>query len=264
VSARGLAREGAVIAFAMLVYFGVRNLTVGSAPTAFANAERLVDLEQRLSLDWEHALQRPVLSSDVLVTLANWVYIWGHWPVILAVATVLYVSRRERYYLLRNAMFVSGLIGFVFFALFPVAPPRMLDLGLVDTVTEQSSAYRTLQPPGLTNQFAAFPSLHAGWNLLVALVVLLAFANVAVRVLALALPCAMGLAVIVTANHFVVDVVGGIVIVLVGLTVAIAVERRSVASTLDGSGVTGHRRHVRRPPQRVAVPGGAPRGELHR
>ena len=134
-------------------------------------------------------MQSPVVASDALVTLANWVYIWGHWPVILATASILYVLRRERYYLLRNAMFVSGLLGFVFFALFPVAPPRMLELGLVDTVTEQSNAYRALQPPGLTNQYAAFPSLHAGWNVLVGIVLVLAFTSWIVRALAVALPC---------------------------------------------------------------------------
>jgi hypothetical protein len=45
----------------------------------------------------------------------------------------------------------------------PVAPPRLLELGLVDTVTSRSDAYRALQPPGLTNQYAALPSLHIGW-----------------------------------------------------------------------------------------------------
>jgi PAP2 superfamily len=54
--------------------------------------------------------------------LANWVYIWGHWPVILGTATVLFVYRRDRYYVLRNALFVSGAIGFLFFAFFPGRP----------------------------------------------------------------------------------------------------------------------------------------------
>lgn len=209
-------------------------------------------------------MQSPVVASDALVTLANWVYIWGHWPVILATASILYVLRRERYYLLRNAMFVSGLLGFVFFALFPVAPPRMLELGLVDTVTEQSNAYRALQPPGLTNQYAAFPSLHAGWNVLVAIVLVLAFTSWIVRALAVALPCLMIAAVVATANHFVVDVIGGVALVLVGLGAAILVRRYGTTSTLERSGVADHRRRVGHQSQLVAVRGGAPRRELHR
>ncbi len=260
----GFAREAAIVAVAMLAYFGVRNLTVGSADLAFANAERIVEFEDRLSLDWEAVVQSRVIASDALVTLANWVYIWGHWPVILATASILYVLRRERYYLLRNAMFVSGLLGFVFFALFPVAPPRMLELGLVDTVTEQSNAYRALQPPGLTNQYAAFPSLHAGWNVLVGIVLVLAFTSWIVRALAVAVPCLMIVSVIATANHFVVDVIGGVVLILVGLGAAILVRRYGTTSTLAVSGVADHRRRVGHQSQFVAVRGGASRRELHR
>ena len=246
----------------MLLYFGIRNFTVGSAPTAFANADRLVALERDLGIDWEDALQSATVSSDALVTLANWVYIFGHWPVILGVATALYLYRRRHYYLLRNAMFASGLIGFLFFALFPVAPPRLLDLGLVDTVTERSDAYRALQPPGLTNQYAAFPSLHAGWNLLVAIVVVMAVTSLALRAVALALPVAMALAVVVTANHFVIDVAGGMVVVLIGLAIAIFLQRREDAATLPVDGVSGDRGGL--PPDRAAVRRGASSGELPR
>ncbi len=134
----GLAREAAVVGSAILFYFGVRNRTQGDPGAALANAHRIVDLERALGIDWESAVQSVALSSHVLVTLANWVYIFGHWPVIIGVGVALYVYRRPHYYLLRNAMFVSGMIGFLLFALFPVAPPRLSGLGLVDTVTERS------------------------------------------------------------------------------------------------------------------------------
>jgi membrane-associated phospholipid phosphatase len=257
-----LAREVALIAFAMLLYFGIRNFTVGSAGTAFANADRLVALERDLGIDWEDAFQSAAVSSDGLVTLANWVYIFGHWPVILGVATALYVFRRRHYFLLRNAMFASGLIGFLFFALFPVAPPRLLDLGLVDTVTERSDAYRALQPPGLTNQYAAFPSLHVGWNLLVAIVVVMAVTSLALRAVALALPVAMALAVVVTANHFLIDVAGGLVVVVIGLAIAIFLQRREDVATLPVDGVSGDRGG--HPPDRAAVRRGASSRELPR
>jgi hypothetical protein len=238
---KGLGGEAGLIAAAMLLYFGIRNLTAGNADTAFVNADRLIELERWLGIGWESALQSETVGSDAVVTLANWVYIWGHWPVILGVATVLYVHRRSHYYLLRNAMFASGLIGFAFFALFPVAPPRLIDLGLVDTVTQRSDAYRALQPPGLTNQYAAFPSLHAGWNLLVAIVVVMAVAGVAIRLVAFALPIAMWLAVVLTANHFVIDVAGGVLVVLVGLAIAIWIQGRQNASTLRLNGTSGDR-----------------------
>ena len=228
--ARQLLREAALVNAAILAYFGVRNLTAGNVDTALANARLLVRLEESLLVGWERGVQAAI-DGTPLVTLANWVYIWGHWPVIVVTGVTLFVLRRDRYRLLRNAMFVSGAIGFLFFALFPVAPPRLLDLGLVDTVTEQSHAYRALQPPGLTNQYAAFPSLHAGWNVLVGIVLFGSTTRLAVRAFALASPFAMVVAVVATANHFVVDVAGGIAVVLVGLGVAALIERpRAVAS----------------------------------
>ena len=258
-AAEGLLHEAVVIGLAVLLYFGIRNATAGDADAAFSNAARLVRLERLLGIGWEHGLQGAVISSDSIVTAANWVYIFGHWPVILGVATWLYVCRHDHYVLLRNAMFASGLIGFLFFALFPVAPPRLLDDGLVDTVTERSDAYRALQPPGLTNQYAAFPSLHAGWNLLVGIVLAMAVTSIVVRLAALALPVAMGLAVVVTANHFVIDVAAGIVVVLVGLAIALFVQSRENASTLPAHGVSGDRGGLRR--VRPTVRRGTPRGQ---
>jgi hypothetical protein len=109
----GFVREVLLAAGAMLLYFGVRNLTAGSAATAFHNAERLLALEERLGVAWEMSAQAAIASSETLVTLANWVYIWGHWPVILPVAIALFLLRRRHYYLLRNAIFISGAIGFL-------------------------------------------------------------------------------------------------------------------------------------------------------
>jgi PAP2 superfamily len=254
---RGFLREAGLVALAMLAYFFIRNLTVGEADEAFANAERITDFERSVHLAWEERLQATVVGKDFLVTLANWVYIWGHWPVILSTAIVLYLHRPDRYYLLRNALFVSGAIGFLFFAFFPVAPPRLVDLGLVDTVTEQSQAYRALQPPGLTNQFAALPSLHVGWNVVVGIVLLTTTAHVAVRLFAVASPLAMGFAVIATANHFVVDVAAGIVVVLVGLAAAHAMEGRQGLATLVDSG--SHARDELSRKRAAPVPRRAPR-----
>ena len=228
----GFAREALLVALAIVAYFAIRNATVGGVDQAAANAGRILRLEDWMGVAWEQHVQRLIVGHDVPVMLTNWIYIWGHWPVIIGVATALYFHRRDRYYLLRNALFVSGAIGFAFFAFFPVAPPRLIDLGLVDTVTNESSSYRALQPPGLTNQYAAFPSLHFGWNVVVGVVLFLAATHVAVRVFAVLGPIAMGLAVVATANHFVLDVVGGLCVVGIGLVVAFALERRNSTATL--------------------------------
>jgi membrane-associated phospholipid phosphatase len=214
-----LARELALAAAAALTYFGVRNLTAGAAGEAFSNAGRLERLEEWAHIAWEQPLQGALLDHHAVVTLVNWIYIWGHWPVILTAAVALYRARPEHYLLLRNAMFLSGAIGFLFFALLPVAPPRLVDPSLVDTVSLHSDAYRALQPPGLTNQYAAFPSLHFGWNVLVGLAVWGATRNVVLRMLSILGPAAMGAAVVLTANHYLLDAVGGMALVVLAFWV---------------------------------------------
>ena len=230
----------ALVASAALVYFGVRGRTEGGAPEAFANARTVERIEHALGIAWEQAFQSLILGHDALVTAANWVYVYGHWPVIAAAAVLLYVFRRERYVLLRNAMFISGLAGFAFFAFFPVAPPRLVEPGIVDTVTLYSVGYRTLQPPALTTQFAAMPSLHAGWNLLLGIVIFGTTTHLLLRAFAVAMPATMALAVVATANHFVLDVVVGAALVLA----ALAVARRLAARTL-GEGEPETRRAER-------------------
>jgi membrane-associated phospholipid phosphatase len=90
----------------------------------------------------------------------------------------------------------------------------------VDTVTEQSGAYRVLQPPAFVNQYAAMPSLHVGWDLLVGLTVAAVAAHRWLRVLGRLLPLLMVLAVVVTGNHYLLDVLAGALLALLGLLVA--------------------------------------------
>lgn len=241
---RRAAREVLIVGFAAVAYGGVRAVTEGSAAQAIANAETVERLERSLGIAWEGAVQSLIIGSDPLVAIANWVYIWGHWPVIIVVATFLYLRRPTHYRVLRNAVIASGLIGFVFFYVVPTAPPRLVGLGLSDTVLEQSHAYRALQPPSLTNQYAAMPSLHFGWNALVGIVLFTAFVSIAIRCFAVLMPLAMGFAVVATANHFVLDVVVGLAVACLGLAFALALEQRrsshtGVAGTAGNPGSLG-------------------------
>jgi len=220
-SPRVLGVQALLVAAAFVTYFGVRGLTEGSAGRAEANAESVVALERRLGILWEPAAQDLIADRQWLVDLANWIYIWGHWPLIAAVAVWLFARHREHFLLLRNAIFISGAIGLVIFVAFPVMPPRLLPgFGVVDTVTQHSTAYRTLQPPAFVNQYAAVPSLHVGFDLLVGLVLFRSTRSRAVRALAVAMPMAMILAVVLTANHYVIDVVAGVAVSLTGLALA--------------------------------------------
>ncbi len=115
---------------------------------------------------------------------------------------------------------MSGAIGLVIFVLHPVAPPRLLPSGFTDTVTELSSSYRVLQPPSLVNKYAALPSLHVGWNLLVGVALFRTRANRFVTIVGLLSPLLMAAAVVMTGNHYVVDALLGSVVALTGLAVS--------------------------------------------
>jgi membrane-associated phospholipid phosphatase len=225
--------ELGIFALAYLTYFGVRALTEGHAPEALRNAGRLIDFERDVGLLREHAVQSAFTGSGTLTDIANNAYIYGHWPVLIVAGVLLFNLRREHYRVLRNACLISGLVGLLIFALFPVAPPRLTDLPVVDTVTQGSPGYRQVVPPSLVNQYAAMPSFHAGWNLLVGIVVFRATHNVVLRAFAVLMPAVMAVAVVATANHFVVDVVAGVAIVLAALALALWLERRRARPTLD-------------------------------
>jgi hypothetical protein len=248
-----------MFAAAYLTYFGVRAVTEGVAWKAFANAMAVFRLEVDLGIDWEGAIQAAVVERQVLVDAANAVYIYGHWPVLIGAGILLFRYRRPYYYRLRNVCLLTGLVGLVIFTLFPVAPPRLTDLPMIDTVTRDSEGYRQVLPPAMVNQFAAMPSFHAGWNLLVGVIVFRATHHWLLRAFAVVMPAAMGVAVVATANHFVIDVVVGVSIVLAGLFAVNRWDARHRSRRLARSDGREHGHGRTRGPS--AVRRGAPCGE---
>ena len=212
--------ELALVLAGVGVYFGVRGITATDVDRAQANAADVVALQDRLGLGHEARLQDMVDNSAPLMTILNWIYIWGHWPVIGAVLLWLFLRHPGGYLLVRTTMLLSGAVGLVVFAAYPLAPPRLAGLGLVDTVSQYSTSYRLLQPPALVNQYAAMPSLHVGWDLLMGIALATYAAHRVLRVVGAVLPVAMVAAVVLTANHYILDAVAGAGLVLVSLAVA--------------------------------------------
>jgi hypothetical protein len=168
-----------------------------------------------------------VIQHGWLAEVLGYIYIYGHWPVLLATLLWLLIRHRDAYRKFRNAMLLSGAAGLVIFAVFPVAPPRFLTAyGFVDTVSERTSAYRVLQPPAFVNQYAAVPSLHFGWNLLMGIAVASLGGHWIIRLFGWLMPILMFAAIVLTANHYIVDGVAGGVIALLGLLVAHRLARK--------------------------------------
>jgi membrane-associated phospholipid phosphatase len=220
--------QAALVIVGVAAYFSIRHVTVGAEDVAIDHARDIVALQESMGIDVEAALQAPLAASHALEAIANWIYIWGHWPVIIVSMVWLAWRNVRQFRLLRDGMLVSGALGMLIYATYPVAPPRLAGLGLVDTVTESSEAYRVLQPPAFVNQYAAMPSLHFGWDLLVGMAIFSAATTTVLRLVGLAMPLLMAYAVVATANHYVLDVVGGLLLVMVGHAIAVALEQRRV------------------------------------
>lgn len=218
--------QAVLVTLGVFIYFRIRGLTESSVDVAQEHAREVVAFEEALGIHLEDELQAPVRTSAALETFANWIYVWGHWPVIVATMIWLAWLHRDIFLRLRDAMMISGAVGMVIFVLYPLAPPRLAGLDLVDTVSESSSAYRVLQPPAFVNQYAAMPSLHSGWDLLVGMAIVAAASTVALRIVGFAMPVLMAWAVVSTANHYIVDVVAGVTLVLIAHAAALLLERR--------------------------------------
>ena len=78
-----------LVLLGIFVYFRIRGLTETSPGVAHEHAQDIVALEEALGIAWEDELQAMVTPVDSLETFANWIYIWGHWPVIIAISVVL-------------------------------------------------------------------------------------------------------------------------------------------------------------------------------
>ena len=174
-SRRGVA-ELLIMTAATLAYFLIRGSVVDRAAEAFIRGIEVVHFERRIGIFWELPLQSFVLGNLALTKFFNWVYFWLHLPLILGFGLWLYVRHRDRYVLIRNAFMVSGGIGLVIYSLFPVAPPRLMpNLGFVDTMaifSQVSYQAQSLKP--FVNPFAAIPSLHFGWALLMCIGIFIA------------------------------------------------------------------------------------------
>jgi hypothetical protein len=214
--------EAALVVGLWLVYNAGRFLAARHTGRAYAHAAALWHLERRLCLPDEVDGQRLLLSHGlVAVRLADDYYLWIHLPLTVIVLAGLFRFRPAGYLWLRTAMAYATAAALVIHIVYPVAPPRMLPrLGFVDTgLRFGQSAYGPRGHDHLANEFAAMPSLHVGWAVLLA-VALIVTLRTPWRWLAVVHPVLTALVVVVTANHFWLDGLAGTALALAGLAAA--------------------------------------------
>ena len=210
-----------VLLAALYVGYSASRLVADDAFTpAAARALQLLDLERVVLLDVEALLNGWFVAVPALGLVASYWYATLHYLVTAAVLVWLYRRGAADYLPARTALAVATILGLVLYLMVPMAPPRLLD-GYVDVLElhasagwwgGDASAPRGLG--GLTNQLAAFPSLHAGWALWVALVVRRHVRARWVRGLAWAYAAGTTVVIVGTANHWLLDAVVGWIVVL--------------------------------------------------
>ena len=222
---RGVPVELGFVAVALALNLVVRWYTRDAHDVALANATAVLDLEETLHVDWEHAWQDLALAVPGLEVFSSWYYVWGYFPPLVVTLVWLYVRHPDAYPRLRNAMLASGAVGVLLgYALFPTAPPRLTALGYSDTVAAGPLA-GAARPVGLANEIAAIPSFHVAWVTLAAIAAAGVVRSPWVRTLLLLQPLVMSYVIVSTANHWVLDIPAGLVLVPLGLYVAHLLDR---------------------------------------
>jgi len=207
-----------LIAVVYGLYSGARLLVRGDVDDAVEHGIDILHLEQLLKIDPERWLNGLFTHYEPLGVPADFWYASLHYLVTPAVLVWLWSRRPSQYRAARSWLLIATLLGLIGFALMPTAPPRLLahGHGFIDTMAEygsygwwgsEASAPRGLG--GMTNQFAAMPSLHVGWSLWCGLMLWRYGRSPLLRSLGLLYPLGTTLVVMGTGNHYLLDTLAG-------------------------------------------------------
>jgi PAP2 superfamily len=202
------------------VYDAITNLAPLRANAALAHAGGVLSLERTLHLDPEHALDSWLASHHTLGLAISDYYDNAHFLVTFSLLGWLWWRRADIYRPLRNSLVLVNLLGFVVFWLYPVAPPRMLP-GFTDIVasTHAIGSWHTGTLASQANQFGAMPSLHIAWAVWCTIALWRLSARAWVRIAAAIYPCLTAAAVLLTGNHFVLDILAGALVMAVAVAI---------------------------------------------
>jgi hypothetical protein len=219
--------EALVIAWLCWIYDAITNLAPLRLHTALAHARDIMSAEQSLHIDLERGLDHWLAGHHTLGLVLSYYYDNAHFVVTLGLLGYLWWRRADIYRPLRNSLVLANVLAFVVFWRFPVAPPRMLP-GFTDVVAASHTigSWHTGALASQANQLAAMPSLHIAWAVWCTLVVWQISTRRWLRALAVIYPFVTAFAVLSTGNHFVLDVLGGLVTIAVSVLIVRLLEGR--------------------------------------
>lgn len=217
-------------------YETVRGFGGEDYAAAFAHTEEIVALEQRLGVFVERTVQESVSGLAGVPALLGAAYMVLHFLGTAALVVWVHRHRPHAYPVVRTTLVTSTALALVGYVLYPAAPPRLADLGFVDTVSSSTGLNLSSDLLGsLYNPIAAVPSLHFGYALIVGVALAALARNRVVRLIGAAYPAAMLFIIVATGNHFFVDAAAGGLTVVLGWIIA-----RSLVARVSSTPTPGH------------------------
>jgi membrane-associated phospholipid phosphatase len=238
---------GALLSLEQAYEYTRGQISPSTPDVALLHSYRLLDLEWKYGLFVEQRLERFFLQFQPIMNAIDLFYVLGHLVGTIGVLVWIYVRRREQYAFVRNLMMLTTAIALVAFYVYPTAPPRMFsNYGFVDPLQlHHFVGDGGAQPGSYTyNPYAAMPSLHVGYALVVAWGLVIAERKTWIRVAAIFYPVVMAATVIISGNHWILDVAGAVVTVALSgaciltlswLSVRLLPRPTVVASVSEGS-----------------------------
>ena len=233
-SVRHSLRSEAIVVLALYgLYELTRGLVVGDADEAAAHANRLVALERSVHLLLEANVQRTAHTLPGLTGLLGVAYLTLHLTVTAGVLLWLHQRRPAAFPFVRTTLLLASALALVGFLVYPTAPPRLAGIGIADTVSNGHIDLNRGLVSSLYNPYAAVPSMHVGYALIVAAGVFRVDRHLLVRTLAMLYPPFVLIVVVATGNHFFFDAAVGVLVAALALAAAAVLTRRPAATRLS-------------------------------
>jgi len=206
-----------------LCYETVRGVAEGQKTEAFANGQAVIDIEQATGTFFEADLQASLLDNGWIVDFANFMYMNSHFVLTSGFLVWLYLRRNDSFYFVRNMFMVAMALALIGYTLLPTAPPRFFEeFGFVDTLDKVSVNHDSALVQMFVNPYAAIPSMHCAFALMIGVTGATLSRHLASRVFWGLYPLLVLFVVIVTGNHFWLD--GAIGWMVAGLAALAAVQ----------------------------------------
>jgi len=217
---RDLLRQIVLFCGAYWAYRLVRGIVVDDPAAAFEHARQLVSLERAAGLYTEPAVHAWARSVPWLIDAASWTYVNSHFVITTLTLAWIYLFRNPAFYFVRNMFTVAMGLALLLYVVYPTAPPRLMpELGYADSVAAFTGVPASASGL-LINPYAAVPSMHVAFALMLAASALRLTQRRWIRALWVAYPPVVGFAVVATANHWWADAAAGALVAVVAAAAA--------------------------------------------